>query len=436
MLNGPLNNFIRNYDSCGYPAADFTKYLEIDKWYSTNSRGTIFGAGYDEGKAQDLLSILSEFERLRGVNWTLGGKIDPEFAQRVMDVFAGSETVKEFCIKFDTAPPQFDALDNLQKLIVQSKTGLKETMDAFSQIQTVIRRSPNLRYLGLDLKRSRECQYLAQRQLNPFRFTPERGCLPLEHLMLKGGWELRLDSSLWRNLRNLKTLEISDKHSLPNPLDDEYPSNWGQFWKGMEDNKIHLRKISVPELSVALLEYMASYRGIEELIVERPVWNEDESNIAGHMFFTSFLPRHAGSLRVLQLKKHFEPAWRFGPKAVEMLRKNRRLEKLSVAIVENDKMTITRYLRLLSGIKTLKHLEIPTLVPRAYFYRTERSPTTPVDWATKHGSDLELKPLAPHPEFITIGEVQLRYQKEPATAAHYQPIEWMSQEEGRHLIVL
>jgi len=84
---------------------------------------------------------------------------------------------------------------------------------------------------------------------------------------------------------------------------------------------------------------------------------------------------------------------------------------------------------LLSGIKTLKHLEIPTLMPRAYFYRTEKSPTTLIDWATNHENEPELRPVAPHPEFITIGEVLLRYHKEPATTAHYEPIQWMPQEE-------
>jgi hypothetical protein len=273
------------------------------------------------------------------ISWTLGAKIDPEFAQRVMDALVGLETVKEFCIKFDTTPPRFDGLGNLQKLVVQSNTGPNETTDAFNQIQTTIRRSPNLRYLGLDLKRSQEYPSRAQCQLDPFRFTSEKSGLPLEHLMLKGGWELRLDNSLWRNLRNLKTLEISDRGSPLTPL-DEYSSNWDRFWKGMQDNKIQLRKIRVPELSVALLEYMASYRGIEELIVERPGWDDDESNMMGHLFFARALPRHACSLRVLQLKRHFEPAWCFGPKAVGMLRKSRQLEKLSVPIVDADEMTL------------------------------------------------------------------------------------------------
>jgi hypothetical protein len=67
MLNGPLNAFMRSYDSYGYPAADFTKYLEIDKWYPANSNGTIFEVGYDERKAQNLLDILSEFEKLKGI---------------------------------------------------------------------------------------------------------------------------------------------------------------------------------------------------------------------------------------------------------------------------------------------------------------------------------------------------------------------------------
>jgi hypothetical protein len=267
----------------------------------------------------------------------LGERIDPEFAQRMMDTLVQLETVKEFCIKFETPPPQFNGLENLQKLVVQSSTGLKETKDALNQVQAVIGRSPNLRCLGLNLKRHEDRSIDPQLQLDPFRFTPERGCLPLEHLMIKGGWELRLDSSLWRYLRNLKTLEIGDENASLTQHEEFLP-NWDQFWKGMKDNKIHLRRIKVPETSIALLEYMASYRGIEELIVEGPARDKGLSNEMGPIFLTKVFPRHAHSLRVLQLKEHFDSAWCFGPTAAESLRESQRLEKLSVPI--SKKMTI------------------------------------------------------------------------------------------------
>jgi hypothetical protein len=66
ILNGKLDAFIRQYNSCGYLAPNFTRYLEIDKRYPKDSDGTVFGLGYNQRRAKDLLDILYEF-KLKGV---------------------------------------------------------------------------------------------------------------------------------------------------------------------------------------------------------------------------------------------------------------------------------------------------------------------------------------------------------------------------------
>jgi hypothetical protein len=257
----------------------------------------------------------------------------------MIDTVVGLGTVREFCVRFEKSPPRFDGFHNLQKLAIHTLIGIKETMYVLGQMRAVIGKSPNLRYLAVNPIRYEKWSFSPEHQLEIFNMVPEKDNLPLEHLMVRDDWELRLGEALWRNIRNLKTLEITGEEAPYDPP-DEFALHWKQFWEGMLENKIWLRKIRVQLVSVALLEYMASYSGIEEFIVDKPLFNKDVLPQTAQIFFGKVFPKHVHSLRVLQIKEFFVTPWCFGKKAVATLRNNRRLEKLSVPIVESKEMTI------------------------------------------------------------------------------------------------
>ncbi|KAI9765017.1 MAG: hypothetical protein M1840_007842 [Geoglossum simile] len=440
VLNTDFDSFIEFFTSDGCAATSLPRYLEINRWFSIDLLKILTWRyaeeplacviSLDKKKKQDLLNTVSKFKRLKGVNWAIDYNIDPRFTQNIMDTLMGLGTIKEFCVKAET-PVQFDGFRDLRGLVIHANASINR-MDVLGQLQTVIGKSPNLRYLGLNLTRNAEFQYNLDYQLDAFSLTKEQDSLPLEHLMIAGGWGFKLNG-LYRHLRNLKTLEVTGEDSLSIELEVEQDANWNQFWEGLQENKIWLKKIKFPVVSVALLNYMASYSGVEELIVEIPVYDTALSNETGLMFFADVLPKHAGSLRVLRVKEYFQSTWCFGTKEIAQLGSSR-LEELSVPIVESEEMTTpntqTSYLGLLAGITTLKHLEIPTIFPEAY--RTERLGVL-YRWAVEHNNYFTnhsfLEPVAPYPEFITLGYTLLKYQKETShSAATYQAVPWYPEE--------
>jgi hypothetical protein len=90
-------------------------------------------------------------------------------------------------------------------------------------------------------------------------------------------------------------------------------------------------------------------------------------------------------------------------------------------------------LRLLSSIKTLKHLEIPTLFPQSF--RDEWKPPAPLFRWAKDNDDYfshnsMFGPVSPNPEFLTVGNVLLKYQRRTRRyKAHYKAVDWEPQEE-------
>jgi hypothetical protein len=89
---------------------------------------------------------------ISSVSWVIGAKIDQDFAQQIMDVVTKPEMLEEVVLKFETNPPLLKNLHHLRKLVIRTDLTLDETMSAFSRVQTIVGKSPNLRCLGLALK--------------------------------------------------------------------------------------------------------------------------------------------------------------------------------------------------------------------------------------------------------------------------------------------
>jgi hypothetical protein len=79
-----------------------------------------------------------------------------------------------------------------------------------------------------------------------------------------------------------------------------------EIWRVLSHERILLREITVAKVNGALLDYLASYSGVEKLMLSKTGKNTSVSNTLADKFCTSVLPKHTDSIRILQLPSTFE----------------------------------------------------------------------------------------------------------------------------------
>jgi len=176
--------------------------------------------------------------------------------------------------------------------------------------------------------------------------------LPLRHLGLTD-WRMRLDSTTLPHLKSIASLKInnnmlpltsnvtdsspshhSDKITL---LDDNYSSENHEIWETLQKEGIYPTCITIDFIDDALLNYLASHPGLEELtFTSANSSNRTKSNELADKFYWRVLPKHIASLTKLTIRAVFEGNWCFGRHNVSIISRAQELVHLAVGLNSAD----------------------------------------------------------------------------------------------------
>ncbi|KAJ2934110.1 hypothetical protein H1R20_g2993, partial [Candolleomyces eurysporus] len=94
------------------------------------------------------------------------------------------------------------------------------------------------------------------------------------------------------------------------------------FWKSLQDSGIHLQELNVGPLLQPIIDYLLSYSGLREFVLDPSDWDkeegenvthpsqdhQDDENIA-HQFFHSVLPMHQSSIQTVAFRNTKPGSW-------------------------------------------------------------------------------------------------------------------------------
>ncbi|KAJ2934100.1 hypothetical protein H1R20_g2979, partial [Candolleomyces eurysporus] len=105
------------------------------------------------------------------------------------------------------------------------------------------------------------------------------------------------------SLRSLTALHIFNDYVQIDPL----------FWSALQNSQIHLRKLTVVLILQPIIDYLLSYNGLEAITISHsncdPGIDRANEEPFVHLFFGAVLPKHSGSLRLIELDDTVERAW-------------------------------------------------------------------------------------------------------------------------------
>jgi hypothetical protein len=171
--------------------------------------------------------------------------------------------------------------------------------------------------------------------------------LPLKHLGLTD-WRMRLDSITLPHLKSIVSLKIDNNmlpltsnvtdsspshHSDNIPLLDDYSSENHEIWETLQKEGIYPTRITTDIINDALLNYLASHPGLEELtFTYANSSNRAKSNELADKFYWRVLPKHIASLTKLTINATFEGNWCFGRHNVSIISRAQGLVHLAVGL--------------------------------------------------------------------------------------------------------
>ncbi|KAJ7476753.1 hypothetical protein FB451DRAFT_1173610 [Mycena latifolia] len=207
-----------------------------------------------------------------------------------------------------------------------------------------------------------------------FRKLSATKLLHLTELDLKE-YSLRLDSTILPHLRSLKTLSLrrivtKDSPQYSGPSDEaQAPAVLGstlqEIWDTLNRERIHLTQIATDVIEEGLLNYLASYTGLEQLAIDFAGGaTEEESNRRAEVFFECALPKHTHSLVNLTCPGSFQGRWSFGKRTMGVILQLRKLESLCMSVDINETPSpsedhiVHQFLGLIPELPVLRHLDI------------------------------------------------------------------------------
>ncbi|KAF8649404.1 hypothetical protein AX16_005845 [Volvariella volvacea WC 439] len=175
--------------------------------------------------------------------------------------------------------------------------------------------------------------------------------LELEYLSLRG-WAVEVDEVIIPHLRALKTLRLLNQIGLTD--EDELPCT--PIWRALQREKIHLKSITTDVVEYALMDYLASYVGVQELHFAYVVsFRRISAYGTSERFWTECLPLHVKSLQSLTIRPGLECRWCYDERCAPILAKCTQLRELSLCLSYNN-------IRNDTGLHLLKAArDIPTL---------------------------------------------------------------------------
>ena len=143
------------------------------------------------------------------------------------------------------------------------------------------------------------------------------------------------------HLHALRSLELTNTAPYHRPLESLAESRglMTEIYKSLADERILLSRIVIDDVFPVLLDYLSSYSGIlteiSIICLYKPVpWKElDELAVR---FYTFILPKHIGSLEILDISPMFTCEWCFNPKKQSLFSQARRLRSLSISFAFAD----------------------------------------------------------------------------------------------------
>ncbi|KAJ7619796.1 hypothetical protein DFH06DRAFT_1360822 [Mycena polygramma] len=131
----------------------------------------------------------------------------------------------------------------------------------------------------------------------------------------------------------------------------------------LEQEKIWLKSVFVQHCDLALLQYLASYSGLERLQISDYVHRDEQ----GRMLFNTVLPKHAASLVVLICPGYREGPCSFGRDNISLISSMQRLERLEISVnaseIANGKGDIVAlFLEMAAEMPALRNIAIITTV--------------------------------------------------------------------------
>lgn len=171
------------------------------------------------------------------------------------------------------------------------------------------------------------------------------------------GFYIRLDAATLPHLQNLRSLTIagfedpenlsnrrrldgseSDDESLPVIDTSPYAASFPDLWRALKMAGIELSHLNVHHMSNALIEYIESYSGLQDLKIYVPDYFNDSKH-AGNagtgdadMFWDALGRNHGGTLHHLDVYSGYEGQFCFSRSRVPALKQCKHLISLRVPV--------------------------------------------------------------------------------------------------------
>ncbi|KAF8961941.1 hypothetical protein BDZ97DRAFT_1826736 [Flammula alnicola] len=260
----------------------------------------------NKGLLAHLAQAICSLSKVQEVWWHLSVN-DPEWAKIVvMDSLASLPSLEVLRISLGGAPAsslKLELLTNLRKI-------------------TIAGYCPDYR---ADIGRANSSDLATLHDL--FGAVPPEMPLSVSHLVLQS-WCVRLDSVTLTHLRALESLSLYNnidvRQNPPSNVDElameelmarteAYCSSNDDIWDALREDRIWLKEIATDGVSHALLDYLASYSGLQKLTLSSSSTHDGlASDVLALKFYKDVLPKHAASLVALDVCPEYEGKWCFG----------------------------------------------------------------------------------------------------------------------------
>ncbi|PPQ96480.1 hypothetical protein CVT26_010474 [Gymnopilus dilepis] len=286
-----------------------------------------------------LESALRSFRNIKKVIWEVG-PYEPSWMHDIILKVMADLSPDDLVIllqEHSTSRIALGAFSNIKRLCIERLGGVCLTDDLLSQLSTLVRKSPELSRLELNLPHTKLSDLL--RVINGRVTTP----LPLEHLSMVNLHVQTFDIfPLSRYLLKLKSFELryTSRNYRNFPL---YRNMWDSF---LED-KIHLSRLSIHCLIDDLfIAYLESFVGLEylHLFVANSAEAESlvpQTSLPLLRFVQALKSHHASSLLELNLEAGYEArewTWPFPDDVLTLLSSFRDLRLFGITLKYPDEM--------------------------------------------------------------------------------------------------
>ncbi|KAJ7455121.1 hypothetical protein FB451DRAFT_1407990 [Mycena latifolia] len=152
---------------------------------------------------------------------------------------------------------------------------------------------------------------------------------------------------------------------LPLPL-----CGFGDMWKMLQEHDVQLKEVHIAVANEnAFLQYLASYSGLERLVIRNAVDVDAARVRLGDFFWESVVPRHANTLAALVCPAYWEGAWAFGTHNIALVSKLQHLDTLELTVNSDSRETgplkemVVSFLEMASDMPALRTIAMLAAMP-------------------------------------------------------------------------